>query len=75
MKKYEKQDQKLMATWAANCVERVLPFFEKAYPKDDRPRKAIEACRTWLRTGLTLLMPRLKLPKNIIGRHGIFQQS
>jgi hypothetical protein len=29
MKKYEKQDQKLMATWAADCAERVLPFFEE----------------------------------------------
>jgi immunity protein 5 of polymorphic toxin system len=52
MKKYEKEDQKLMATWAADCVERVLPFFEEAYPNDDRPRKAIEACRTWVRTGV-----------------------
>ena len=52
MKKYDKHDQRLMATWAADCVERVLPFFEKAYPKDDRPRKAIEACRTWVRTGV-----------------------
>jgi len=52
MKKYDKQDQRLMATWAADCVERVLPFFEKAYPKDDRPRKAIEVCRTWVRTGV-----------------------
>lgn len=52
MKKYEKQDQKLLATWAADCVERVLPLFERAYPKDDRPRNAIEACRTWVRTGV-----------------------
>jgi hypothetical protein len=52
MKKFEKQDQRSMATWAADCAERVLPFFEKAYPKDDRPRKAIEACRTWVRTGV-----------------------
>ena len=52
MKKYDKQDQRLMATWAADCAERVLPFFEKAYQKDDRPRKAIEACRTWVRTGV-----------------------
>jgi immunity protein 5 of polymorphic toxin system len=52
MKKYDKQDQKLMATWAADCVERVLPLFEKAYPNDDRPRKALEACRTWVRTGV-----------------------
>jgi hypothetical protein len=52
MKKYDKQDQRLMATWAADCVERVLPFFEKVYPKDDRPRKAIEVCRIWVRTGV-----------------------
>lgn len=41
-----------MATWAADCAERVLPFFEKSYPQDDRPRKAIEVCRTWVRTGV-----------------------
>ena len=52
MKKYDKQDQRLLATWAADCAESVLPFFEKAYPQDGRPRKAIEACRTWVRTGV-----------------------
>lgn len=41
-----------MATWAADCAERVLPFFEESYPKDGRPRNAIEACRTWVRTGV-----------------------
>jgi hypothetical protein len=50
-KKYDKNDQKLMATWAADCAERVLPLFEKQYPNDDRPRKAIELCRGWVRTG------------------------
>lgn len=49
-KKYSKQDQRSLATCAADCAERVLPYFEKAHPKDDRPRKAIEACRTWVRT-------------------------
>jgi hypothetical protein len=52
MKKYDKQDQRLMAAWAADCAERVLPFFEEVYPKDNRPRKAIEACRTWVRSGV-----------------------
>ncbi len=52
MKKFNKQDQKSLATWAADCAERVLPFFEKARPKDDRPRKAIGACRTWVSTGV-----------------------
>ena len=52
MKKYNKQDQRLMATWAADCAERVLPFFENEHPDDERPRKAIDACRTWVRTGV-----------------------
>ena len=51
-KKYEKTDQKLMAAWAADCAERVLPLFEKTCPKDDRPRKAIEQCREWVRYGI-----------------------
>ncbi|MDK2889621.1 MAG: hypothetical protein PWR21_253 [Methanoculleus sp.] len=41
-----------MAAWAADCAERVLPLFETAYPEDDRPRSAIEVCRTWVRTGV-----------------------
>lgn len=52
MKQYAKQDQRAMATWAADCAERVLPLFEQAYPTDERPRKALEACRNWVRTGL-----------------------
>jgi hypothetical protein len=51
MKKYSIDDQKLLAWWAADCVERVLFLFEKAYPSDPRPRKAIETCREWVRTG------------------------
>ena len=31
--------------FAADCAEHVLPIFEKEYPGDDRPRKAIEAAR------------------------------
>lgn len=51
MKKYSKQDQRLLAIWAADCAEHVLPFFEDVFPEDDRPRKAIETLRTWIRTG------------------------
>ena len=51
-KKYNREDQRSMATWAADCAERVLPFFEEAYPNDTRPLQAIEACRTWVRTGV-----------------------
>ncbi|MBI4927229.1 MAG: hypothetical protein HY835_05645 [Anaerolineae bacterium] len=51
-KKYSREDQKIMAAWAADCAERVLPLFEEAYPGDDRPRKALEACRAWVETGI-----------------------
>ncbi len=47
-----KSDHKTLAVWAADCVERVLPYFEEKYPEDNRPRKAIEAVRTWARTGV-----------------------
>ena len=51
-KKIGKQDHKALALWAAGCAEHVLPYFEKKHPKDKRPRKAISACRTWVRTGV-----------------------
>jgi hypothetical protein len=41
-----------LAIWAIDCVERVLPYFEEVYPEDHRPRKAIEACRAWIDTGV-----------------------
>ena len=45
-------DQKTLAVWAIDCAERVLPYFEEAYPKDQRPRKAIETLKTWINTGV-----------------------
>lgn len=52
MKKYSKDDQKIMAQWAIDCAERVLPFFEDIYPNDARPRKALETCKIWIQTGV-----------------------
>jgi len=52
VKKYSGEDQMAMAVWAADCAERVLGLFETAYPEDNRPRNAIETCRTWVRTGV-----------------------
>ena len=43
------RDRRAQAARAADCAERVLPYFEEAFPDDDRPRKAIEAARTWAR--------------------------
>ncbi len=47
-----KSDQKVLALWAADCAEHVLPYFEGKYPLDNRPRVAIEACRRWAATGI-----------------------
>jgi hypothetical protein len=38
-------NQKIAAFWAADCAEHILHSYEQKYPKDDRPRKALEACR------------------------------
>lgn len=45
----DERDHTLLALWAADCAEHVLPYFEQAYPNDDRPRNAIEAVRAWVR--------------------------
>jgi hypothetical protein len=41
--------QRFLAVWAALCAEHVLPYFEREHPADDRPRRAIEAARAWVR--------------------------
>jgi hypothetical protein len=48
-KRLDEQDHRSLALWAADCAEHVVPFFEKNHPQDDRPRKAIEAARAWVR--------------------------
>lgn len=38
---------RLLASWAADCAEHVLPLFASKHPTDDRPRRAIETARAW----------------------------
>ncbi len=40
--------RRLLAAWAADCAEHVLPYFEKCN-SDERPRRAIETARAWAR--------------------------
>jgi hypothetical protein len=47
-----RSEHRALAVWAADCAERVLPFFESERPHDRRPREAIEACREWASTGI-----------------------
>ena len=48
----KRSEHRALAVWAADCAERVLPFFESERPEDQRPREAIRACREWARTGI-----------------------
>jgi len=47
VKLINERDHKTLAIWAADCAERVLPYFEKEFQNDKRPFAAIEACRKW----------------------------
>jgi hypothetical protein len=47
-----KTDHKILGTWAADCAERTLHYFEEKRPDDKRPCQAIEALREWVRTGV-----------------------
>ncbi|MDR1808704.1 MAG: hypothetical protein LBR33_12470 [Propionibacteriaceae bacterium] len=47
-------DHRLLALWAADCAEHVLPWFEAVRPDDDRPRRAIETGRAWARGEVTM---------------------
>jgi len=48
----KKTDKRILAAWAIDCAERVLPYFEERCPKENRPRNAIEALQRWVRTGV-----------------------
>lgn len=50
----DKGDHRSLVLWATDCAAHVLPYFEEKYPKDDRPRRAVEAGRAWVRGEITL---------------------
>ncbi len=41
-------EHRLLAAWAADCAEHLLPIFE-LHSSDDRPQQAIEIGRAWVR--------------------------
>jgi hypothetical protein len=51
-------DHRLLAVWAADCAQHVLHFFEQAQPDDDRPRRAIEQARAWVRGEVKMMEAR-----------------
>ncbi|MGB9553288.1 MAG: putative immunity protein [bacterium] len=48
---YHINDHRALGLWAAECAERLLPYFESRYPRDTRPRDAIKTLRKWAETG------------------------
>ena len=48
LRKAGKMDKPTSVRIAIECAKHVLKIFEKKYPKDKRPRKAIEAASAWL---------------------------
>jgi hypothetical protein len=51
-------DHRLLALWAADCAEHVLPLFERERQGDDRPRRALELVRAWVRGEVTMTVSR-----------------
>src|SRR5512146_3136078 len=51
-------DHHLLALWAADCAEHVLPLFESVQSADPRPRHAIEQARAWARGEITMTQAR-----------------
>jgi hypothetical protein len=49
---------RLLASWAADCAEHVLPLFTQRHPDDDRPRRAIDVARAWSRGETTVRVAR-----------------
>lgn len=45
-------DKRILAAWAIDCAERVLPYFEEKFSNDPRPRDALVALRVWIQTGV-----------------------
>src|SRR5262245_48310173 len=51
-------DHHLLALWAADCAQHVLPLFEAIQPNDERPRRAIELAHAWTRGEITMTQAR-----------------
>ena len=47
------EDHHRLAIWAADCADHVLHLFEAERPDDDRPRRANEMVRLWVRGEVT----------------------
>lgn len=44
-------DHRVLGSWASECADHVLPYFEEKHGRDTRPRDAITVLRKWAETG------------------------
>lgn len=51
-------EHRLLALWAADCAEHVLYLFEAECPGDLRPRRAVDAARSWAGGQLRMMQTR-----------------
>jgi hypothetical protein len=54
----EDGQHRLLAAWAADCAEHVLPHFCAQHPDDRRPQRAIEQARAWSRGEISMTQAR-----------------
>src|SRR4051812_16216941 len=48
----------LLALWAVECAQHVLPLFEAVQPLDTRPRHALELAQAWTRGEIPMTQSR-----------------
>lgn len=41
------QEHRVLIIWALDCAKETVTQFEKKYPQEQRPRKALELCEAW----------------------------
>lgn len=50
----ETTDQKLLAIWAIECLERFMPLIDNKYSDEERPRTAINVLKKWINNEITM---------------------
>ncbi len=53
------RDLQAVATFAAECAAAVLPIFERRYPRDPRPREALEVTWTFIASARRTQLQRM----------------
>jgi hypothetical protein len=47
-------DQKVLAQWAIDCLEKYLPILDERYPNETIPRNAVKILKQWMNDEITM---------------------